>query len=245
MPSFYYVDMYFDSEFGAVVRGVIEGMLACGSKFKRATIQEHPESKTHHSFTGTANLASFVDLSEAYVENLLNRGQSRVTFPAWGRILFEYEFDVDEDHLDDLIVEESESKTNAMDIGIGFLYTQGAEGAQSRTQVTFSLWEDYLLAGIGTPNAHAQNMTRLLRLVESVYDAAYPVFAVLNNEIHISIDRSYDRLKRFELPYGNDYVIVGRALLNELDIDELRRQGLPCRLLSDGGVLIQFNPKWA
>ena len=239
MPSFYYADMYFEGGFGAAVRGVMDGMSAAGSRFKRATVQESPDAKTSHSFTGEANLAGFVDLSGAYIENMLARGATRIPFPSWGRITFEHDFDIDENDLDDLIAEEADSKTSALDIGISFLYTP------DRTQATLSLWEDFLFAGPGSQRTHAHNMTLLLRVIESVYNSSQPVFGVLNSELHISIDRSLQALHGRELPYGNDYVIVGRPLLRELDVDRLREQRLPYEVLSDGGVLIQFNHKWA
>ena len=241
MPSFYYADMYFEGGFGPAVRGVIEGMTASGSRFKRATLQESPESKTHHSFSGESNLAGFVDLAGAYIENMLARGATRIPFPAWGRITFEHDFELDENDLEDVVAEEAESRTGAMDIGISFVYTQET----GRTQATISLWEDYLLSGAGPHAIHVRNMTLLLRVIESVYDSSQPAFGVLNSELHISIDRSYEKLSRHELPDGNDYVLVGRRLLRDLDVDKLREQGLPYKVLSDGGVLIQFNHKWA
>lgn len=245
MPSYYYADMYYQGEFGPVVRGVIDGMLVSGSRFKKANIQESPESKSHHSFTGTSSLNSFIDMSQAYIENMLARGLNRIPFPSWGRIVFDHDFDFDEDFFDEVMDEENESKTSALDIGVSFVYTDDPKNGIRRTQATFSLWEDFVLTGIGNQRIHAQNMTRLLKIVESVYETSHPEFGVLNSELHISIDRSRDKLLKGELPYGNDFVIVGRQLLMELDVEQLRKQSLPYKVLSDGGVLIQFNNKWA
>lgn len=245
MPSYYYADMYYQGEFGHIVRSLIDGMLISGCRFKKATIQDSYESRSNHSFTGTSSLDNFIDMSQAYIENMLSRGLNRIPFPSWGRIVFEHDFDFDEDYFDEVIEEETDSNTSALEINLSFVYTDDPKSGISRTQATLSLWEDFVLTGSGNQRIHAQNMTRLLKIMEAVYEASHPAFGVLNDELHVSIDRSHDKLLRGELPYGNDFVLVGRQVLMDLDVEQLRRQALPYKVLSDGGVLIQFNNKWA
>lgn len=247
MPSYYYIDLYYDGKFGDVVKGVIQGLKDFGCVFRKATIQERPEDKQHREFVGEDSLQAFTDMAEAFIEDRMARAQTVVSFPTWGRIIFGYDFEIDEDSIDDINAEEEETRTSHTDVGLSFVFTAN-EGAQAHTKtctkVTIALWEDYLLS-LGKPDTHHYNMSKIIAMLEAVYDRSLPNFGVLNEELHISIDRSLTKLLSGDLPDGNDYTLVGKKHIILLDAERLLAAGLPYRMLSDGGVLIQFRNRWA
>jgi hypothetical protein len=246
MPDFYYIDLYFDLKekgIGEVVEGCIAALEKAGCSFKRTTFFEPPETGLSPYFApGTSiTLDGIGRLAEDYTGDREKKGLRFISFPPWGRIAFEFDFSFDEELLEDLAMEEEDTKTSASELGLSFFLKNSPGGRAFKA--TLNVWEEYLLT-YGTKSTNMTNMMNIIRLVESIYTEVGPYFGAMNNEIRLNADKSRDNLVEGRLPSGNEYVLVGSKLLSHLDMEQLKSSGLKWKTFPDGGVMIQFYNRW-
>lgn len=247
MPDFYYVDMYFEndsSRFSDVVDGCISGILAAGGTFKRIMMSTMssgggaPVNMDDHIRLAPKDIKA---VAAAYVDDMLAEGNAVISFPHLGRVIFEYDFKLDEELYDDIEDEEAATRTKAHDIGLTFFYYDN-QAPGRKIKVSLSFWEEFLLKHCSSETSE-YNTAKVLHILENINEKASPSFGAMNNEIHLNLDRSLDAMLSGSLPYGNEYVLVGRSMEDQLDLRRLIADGVPYRKLKGGGVVVMFKKK--
>jgi hypothetical protein len=244
VPSYYYIDLMFDSDLGEVVEATINGLLKSGCRYKRASMRVDGEPGAV-SLSGreiNVDLGSIKGLAQAYVDEQRRRGRRIIPFPPWDRIVFEYDFRFDYGLLDEVEHEEAESNSCARDIGLSFVCDEGAD-VGGRVKASICFWEEFILL-YGSDDTHRANMTMILGMVENIYNASGPFFGAMNGEMYLNTDKSMKRLLEGEFPVGEEFVVLGKKMLERVDVDKLRGSGYELRGLPDGGMLVQFRKRW-
>ena len=245
MPDFYYIDLLFDPgerEYGDIIDGCISALLGSGCAFKKITFRE--DSKGPPAFFGEGAVLDLGNVKEsalAYTEDRIKRDIRFVQFPPWGRLAFECGFRFDEAIAEDVAIEEEDTRSSSMELGLSFLYDNNPDS--KKIKATLNFWEEYVLT-YGDAKTHILNMTMVLKIVERICDTARPYFGAMNNEIHLNTDISLERLMHGEPPTGNEYIIVGENMVGRLDLEELKGSGCKWKTLSSGGMIIQFVNRW-
>jgi hypothetical protein len=245
VPSYYYIDLFFDCEVGEAVEGTVSAAIEAGCRFERVAMGDVAEGD-HAAILDPATLgpSNLAERGQAFVAEHLRRGERAIGFPPWGRILFTFPFEFDEALQEDMREEERECHSSARDVGLSFLYERSPLGdVAPRVRASISFWEDYVLS-LGSEEAHEVNMSRMLALVEGIYETARPYFGALNDEIHINAERSFETLTRGDVPRENEFVLVGRRVVGRLNTDALVESGVTWKVLSDGGLLLQTRRRW-
>jgi len=248
MADYYYAEMLFSpdkSSFFNVIEGSVNALLSSGCEFREIVVPRERFAKEIKwgEFT-TAGLDRLREMCDAVTREAMSEGRKMISFPpGWGRIMFEYKFDFDEALSDEIWDEEEE--TNALSTDFGASFTYSPTGSLSKyIKLTFSFWEDFVLTH-GDPATHIGNLNRIFTFWEHISLALSPYFGVMNNELHINADSSYDLLSAGELPKGNEYVYIGQQSLGLLDVDALKSSGRRVRALRDGSLIIEFTDRWA
>lgn len=245
MPVYYYIDFYYDPEgvrFGDVVGGCVSALVKAGCEFKNVVMSgegmKKPISLNQHIILSTEDIREF---ASAYAQEMESEGKKHFSFPPLGRIIFEYDFRIDDSLLDEVAEEESETGANSRAIGLSFTYS-GAPWGGSRIKASLSLWDEYVLS-YGGKEKNRHNMSKVLEIASNIYNESGPYFGAMNNEIALDTDRSFELLKNGGLPEGNEYAIVGGYMVGKLDRKSLEKSGLKWKAFGDGGIIIQFESK--
>jgi len=157
--------------------------------------------------------------------------------------MFQFDFDFDENLSDEIWDEEEETNALFTDLGASFTYSP-AGSISKYIKITLSFWEDFVLRG-GETATHIGNLNRVLGFWENISRTLSPFFGVMNSELHINTDASYDLLCAGKLPVGNEYVYIGRQSLRFLNAAALKSSARPYRAIGKDGVLIEFTDRWA
>jgi hypothetical protein len=245
MPDFYYIELLFnprEKNYGDIIEGCISALLDSGCGLKKITFVEDPKGPPAFFKAGTAlNLGNIKKHALAYTEDRIKKGIRFIQFPPWGRATFECGFGFDEEVMDDVEIEERDTRSIARDLGLSFLLDN--EPGSERIKATLNFWEEYVLT-YGDAKTHVLNMMMVLKIVERICNSTQPYFGAMNNEIHLNTDISLDRLMHGASPTGNEYIIVGQDMVGRLDLDELKQSGCKWKKLSSGGMIIQFVNRW-
>ncbi len=246
MPDFYYIDLYFDPEeksMREIVDGCVYSMICAGATFEKIFLASST-NKQQVSIGEHVQIQpqEFGVLAEAYLEEYADENNFFFSFPPHGRIMFKYDFVLDQYMMDEITEEENETKSSANDIGMTFLYSVSEHGGK-RVKVSMSLWEEYLLTH-GSDEVHRMNIDKLTTLISSLNQNAEPYFGAMNSELHLNTDKSLDLLWEGKLPEGNEFVFVGKQMVHMLDMDEVKARGLRVTTMQNGAVMLELTDKW-
>jgi len=247
MLDYYYIDLYFDparTKFGEVVSSCITSLTGAGCRFEKVTMS-NPRASGYVNFGEHVALTptDLPGVASAYVAEMRQDGQRLVSFPPLGRIMFSYSFRLDENLLEDIHEEEDESHSSSEDMGLTFLYSADA-GSGGLIKASLSFWEEYILKN-GDPAVQVQNMSDILGMIVRISAKTPPFFGAMNTEIHLNTDASLELLNKGMLPEGNEFIVVGGALMPRLDMKALKEKGYHLGSLPDGGAIIQMADKWS
>jgi len=246
MLDYYYVDLYFDPEqiaFEKIVDSCVSSLIASGCKFEQVTMS-NPVAGQNVTFGEHVDLGpgDVPSVAAAYAREMIQSGKKVISFPPLGRIMFSYPFRLDNAALEDVHEEEEESHSSFEDIGLTFTYT-ASTGSGQTVKASLSFWEEYVLKS-GAPELQVRNMRDVLGMVSRIARATPPFFGAMNTELHLNTDASLSLLKGGRLPEGNEFVIVGRALISKLDVKALKESRYQVAPLPGGGAIIQMTDKW-
>jgi len=110
-----------------------------------------------------------------------------------------------------------------------------------RIDLTLTTHEEYVLM-YGKEDTHEGNRQRILGIAEQIYNRVKPYFGWMDGETNSS-DESYGLLIRRKFPLGNEFVFIGKDLIQRANLRELKRSGHWHKELSDGGVVIRWAAK--
>ncbi len=224
--------------------GCVSAMLDAGCRFKRilmSTMSGGGGAPVHMDEHVKLAPSEIKAVASAYIEEMLAEGSPVISFPHLGRVIFEYDFALDEELYDDIEDEELATHTDAQEIGVTFFYYDN-QSLGRKIKVSLSFWEEFVLKHCTSETAH-QNLQRVVNLLESISSKALPSFGASNNEIHLNIDKSLDSLLESNVPYGNEYVLVGKSLREKLNFKLLDTESVPWREMSGGSVLVMFRDR--
>lgn len=247
MPDFYYMDLYFDPDATPLVDTVdscVNAIIQSGCDFKKIIIPADPSIQTTKNgkfgIVGLEHLRSTCQLCQ---DEMLGSGSTLFSYPPrWGRIVFDHAFAIDSDLSDEVYDEEDETGAKSSEMGLCFQF-YNHEGMGRKIKMTMNFWEDFILKR-ASQQTHQRNINFIAHMLETINYAVGPYFGAMNTELKINTDRSLDLLMRGTLPEGNDFVFVGEALAQKLDVAELDRRAIAYRDFSDGSILIQFTDRF-
>jgi hypothetical protein len=246
LPDYYYAEFYFDPAehaFQDIVEGCVSAVINAGCTFDMVVMPKATVSSTtsggEFEAIGLENLKAVVS---SYTEEMLKSGNTIISFPPrWGRIMFECDFAIDNDLIDEVLDEEEESRANSKSLGLSFvLVAAGEKGGKVKANLSF--WEEFILT-YGKKETNISNMRRILDIIRHMCGTVPPYFGAMNSELHINTDRSLQLLSSNNPPVGNEFVLVGERLLDKLNLDVLGKPGLNWSRLNEA-VIIQFVDKW-
>lgn len=248
MADYYYAEMLFNPDkdsFADVIEGSVKALINSGCEFTEIIIPRQRFTKEikwgEFSSAGIENLREMCD---AVMHHSSQQGLKVISFPpGWGRVMFKYDFNFDEQLSDEIWDEEEETNALSTDVGASFTYSP-AGNLSEYIKITISFWEDFVLRG-GRTATHIVNLNRILGFWESISRTLSPYFGVMNRELHINSDASYDLLCAGKLPEGNEYVYIGKQSLRFLNATALKSSGRPYRAIGDDSVLIELTDRWA
>ncbi len=246
MPDFYYADLYFDPEdrdLKDIVDSCVYALQCAGAKFEKVFLVSSSTMRQvsigEHVQIEARDLGV---LAETYLEEHEGKNNFFFSFPPQGRIMFKYDFILDQYLIDEIRDEEEDTHSSANDLGLTFTYSVTETGGK-RMKATLSFWEEYLLTH-GSGGVHRLNIEKIVALVETINLNVEPYFGALNSELHLNTDKSYDLLQAGNLPEGNDFVLVGKQLVHLLDMDEVRARGIRHTVLQNKAVMLELTSKW-
>jgi hypothetical protein len=94
----------------------------------------------------------------------------------------------------------------------------------------------------GDKETHQINMAKIPDIIKNVYENTEPYFGWADGEGD-SWDKSLELLLNGELPVRNEFVFVGKKIIDKLDMEKLKRSENSWESLSDGGILIDSDLK--
>lgn len=246
MLDYYYIDLYFDPEkapFQKVVERFVYTLMAKGCTFQKA-IMARPDTNQNIPFEEHVDLHpdDLPAMANAYVEEMMQDGQNLISFPPLGRIMFSYDFRFDDIMLDEIHEEEDDSRSSCDTLGLTFTLSL-VPGQASRIKASLSLWEEYVLIN-GTPEVQAGNMRDIIGMITQIAQRTPPFFGAMDNEMHLNTDDSLALLMEGRLPEGNEFIVIGKPLMDKVDTDALKQKGYPVGPMPDGGIIIQMTDKW-
>ncbi|MCK4911429.1 MAG: hypothetical protein KAR83_07290 [Thermodesulfovibrionales bacterium] len=246
MPDFYYADLYFDPEdrgLKDIVDSCVYALQCAGAQFDKVFLVSSSSMQQvsigEHVQIEARDLGV---LAETYLEEHEGKSNFFFSFPPQGRIMFKYDFVLDEYLIEEIRDEEEDTRSSANDLGLTFVYSVTESGGR-RVKASLSFWEEYLLTH-GSGEVHRKNIERIVALVEAINLNVEPYFGALNSELHLNTDKSHDLLRAGKLPEGNDFVLVGKQLAHLLDMDEVRAQGIKHVVLQNKAVMLELSNKW-
>lgn len=246
MPDFYYADLYFDPEdrdLKDIVDSCVYALQCAGAKFEKvflaSSTNRRQVSLGEHVRIEVRDLGL---IAQTYLEEHEGESNFFFSFPPQGRIMFKYDFVLDQYLIDEIHEEEEETHSSANDLGVTFTYSVTETGGK-RVKASLSFWEEYLLTH-GSEDVHRQNIEKIVEFVESININVEPYFAAMNSELHLDTDKSHDLLWEGKLPEGNDFVLVGKQLAHMLDMDEVKALGIRHKVLQNKAVMLELTDKW-
>ncbi len=246
MPDFYYIDLYFDPEektLREIVDGCVYSLICSGATFEKVFLVSSTNWKQvslgEHVQIEPQDLGV---LAEAYLEERKEENDFLFSFPPHGRIMFKYDFVLDQYMLEEIAEEEADTKSSANDIGVTFMYSVSKHGGK-RVKASMSFWEEYLLTH-GSEKVHRINIKKICSFIEAINQNVEPYFGAMNSELHLNTDKSHDMLREGKLPEGNDFVFVGKQMLHLLDMDAVKANGIRQRVMPNKAVILELSHKW-
>lgn len=247
MPDFYYIDLYFDPKeksLREIVDGCVYSLMCSGAKFEKAFLfsstSRQQVSIGEHVKIEPQELGI---LAEAYLEEHAGENNFFYSFPPHGRIMFKYDFILDQYMLDEIAEEENDTKSSANDLGVTFTYSHSEQGGE-RVKVSLSFWEEYLLTH-GSGEVHRMNIDKIFTFLEAINQNVSPYFGAMNSELHLNTDMSLDMLKAGNIPDGNDFVYIGKQMIHLLDMDKVRSEGIAHITLANNSIILEITDRWA
>lgn len=246
MPDFYYADLYFDPEdrgLKDIVDSCVYALQCAGAKFEKVFLVSSSTMRQvslgEHVQIEARDLGV---LAQTYLEEHEDESNFFFSFPPQGRIMFKYDFILDQYLIDEIRDEEEETHSSANDLGLTFIYSVTETGGR-RVKASLSFWEEYLLTH-GSEEVHRMNIEKIVALVDAISLNVEPYFGAMNSELHLNTDKSYDLLRSGNLPEGNDFVLVGRQMVHMLDMDEVKARGIKHAVLQNKAVMLELTDKW-
>ncbi len=247
MPDFYYIDLYFDPEektLREIVDGCVYSLICSGATFDKVFLVSSANMKQvsvgEHVQIEPQDLGV---IAETYLEEHEGETNFLFSFPPHGRIMFKYDFVLDQYMLDEIADEEADTKCSANDIGVTFMYTVSRHGGR-RVKVSMSFWEEYLLTH-GSWEVHRMNIKKIFTFIKAINQNVEPYFGAMNSELHLNTDESFDMLREGKLPEGNDFVFVGKQMIHLLDMDAVKAKGIKQTVMPNKAVILELSDKWA
>ena len=237
MPAYYWIEFYVNPKemrSDKVVEGTIKGLLDSGCNYKEVEIFTIPRGKQF--FTTERNHVDLTEAKELAIKDLdcwVTGSHGAQRYPAI-RLVFEYDFKFDEP------VEE-EVKEVTVDFWYSDFWDFTDRKIGHKINIHMHTWEEYVLM-YGDKETHRINMAKILDIMKKVYENTEPYFGWADGEGD-SWDKSFELLLNGELPVGNEFVFVGKKIIDKLDMEKLKRSGNFWESLSDGGILIDSDPK--
>lgn len=248
MPDFYYTELYFDPahhKLSEVVEGAVAGILFSGARFKKIVMPKDADTRvTSHGAYNTAGLDGLPDLVEHHDNQMLASGQPIYSFPPrWGRIIFEFDFLVDQSQMDAVYDEEEDSGANIKEIGLSFQVHRHV-GIGHKIKATISCWEEFVFTKATVQTATA-NMASLLGIVQNIADVVPPYFGAMNNELRLNTDASLEAIINNHVFAINEFLYVGPAILDGLDTKRAASSSVGMRSMGNtGALMVQVAHKW-
>ncbi len=246
MPDFYYIDLYFDPEeksLRKIVDGCVYSLICSGATFEKVFLVSSSNRKQvsigEHVQIEPQDLGV---LAEAYLEERKGETNFLFSFPPLGRIMFKYDFVLDQYMMDEIAEEETDTKSSANDLGMTFSYSVSEHGGK-RLKVSISFWEEYLLTH-GSWEVHRRNIEKIYSFIGAIDQNVEPYFGAMNSELHLNTDKSHDLLREGKFPEGNDFVFVGKQMLHLLDMDEVKARGIRQTVMPNKAVILELTDKW-
>jgi len=247
MADYYYAEFLFDPDrarFADVVEGAVGALMNSGCQFRVITL---PKATAVDTTRWGGFVAEGLDRLREMCEEVTSEGliekRRLISFPpAWGRIMFSFDFDFDPELSDEIWDEEDDTGARATDLGLSFTFSPMQEAGRY-CKLTLSFWEDFVLRG-GQTATHIDNMRKIINILKRLSTYLSPYFGVMNNELHTNPDRSLELLRQGRLPEGNEYVYVGHEMTGMLNLDRLTSSGYRSMVLPDGAIIIEFTGRW-
>ena len=248
MADYYYAELLFDPNSIRMVDLIersINTLIRSGCEFREIVMPKERFSKDiKWGEFSTVGLDDLHPMCEAVTNDAISNNLDIISFPpGWGRVMFEYMFAFEDVMENEIWDEEEESNALSTDLGISFAYNHGGN-LPKRIKMTISFWEDFVLTN-ASPETNMTNMRQAISFMENLCTAVSPFFCVMNKELHVNIDRSLDKMIAKQLPEGNEYVMVGKQILDRLDMTALNASSHRAATLKDGSLIIEFTDRWA
>lgn len=246
MLDYYYIDLYFDPDrtpLKQVVERFVYTLIAKGCTFQKA-VMARPDTNQNIPFEEHVDLHpdDLPSMANAYLDEMVEEGHKLISFPPLGRIMFSYDFRFDDVMLDEIHEEEDDSRSSCDSLGLTFTCSM-VPGQPSRIKASLNLWEEYVLIG-GTPEVQARNMQDIIGMIRHIAQSTPPYFGAMDNEMHLNTDDSLALLMDGRLPEGNEFIIIGKPLMDKIRLDALKEKGYLLGNMPDGGIIIQMVKKW-